>query len=404
MVSNTIIYQSVIGILLSIILLSCNMQNIFHESFEASSKKTLFIGVNMKGKFTSLNYEKKSTEFPSDYYEKSFELIKNLGMNHIRYVFYWEAYEKNPELFIKELQTVASTADRFGLHVVYDNHQYHTSSWFDPKRGTGFPEFLINSSKYMVEGYDSNVTIESVNNWWTEWWNNGIKDVKQNDGWTYQSNFLIKLVKLLETHSGTLGYEILNEPVIIDTQQWSQVGKYHTFMVNKLREHTKKPIILDMTIPVRFSDPHINMTAENMAKIIPKNQTNIVFKISLYGLPEIDKYQKRKLDLLTNVSTITNVPLYIGEWNDVTREELINSGISNINLTATDLTLKEANKFMKLFKNIKLFGWAFWNWNYIDSSPSNFNLIEVQNKTILTTKYYDILGQSIAKYYAGSKK
>jgi hypothetical protein len=45
-----------------------------------------------------------------------------LGSYTVRYVFYWEAYEKNPELFMQELQTVAKTADRYGIKVIYDNH------------------------------------------------------------------------------------------------------------------------------------------------------------------------------------------------------------------------------------------------------------------------------------------
>ena len=28
------------------------------------------------------------------------------------------------------------------------NHQYHTSSWLDEKRGTGFPSFLFDKSLY----------------------------------------------------------------------------------------------------------------------------------------------------------------------------------------------------------------------------------------------------------------
>jgi hypothetical protein len=64
-------------------------------------------------------------------------------MNHVRYIFYWEAYEKNPSLFLRELDAVASTADRWNLKVLYDNHQYHTSSWLDPKNGTGFPQSLF---------------------------------------------------------------------------------------------------------------------------------------------------------------------------------------------------------------------------------------------------------------------
>ena len=41
----------------------------------------------MKGMYTSLNYERfPSITIPPDYYDQSFKLIKNIGMNHIRYV------------------------------------------------------------------------------------------------------------------------------------------------------------------------------------------------------------------------------------------------------------------------------------------------------------------------------
>lgn len=69
-------------------------------------------------------------------------------MNHIRYAFYWEAYEKDPKAFMKELKTVAKTADKHNLKVIYDNHQYHTSSWLDSTNGTGFPSKLFDINKY----------------------------------------------------------------------------------------------------------------------------------------------------------------------------------------------------------------------------------------------------------------
>src|SRR5918992_6004708 len=100
-----------------------------------------------------------------------------LGSYTVRYVFYWEAYEKNPELFMQELQTVAKTADRYGIRVIYDNHQYQTSSWLDPKNGTGFPASLfhdINGPLY-EQGSGGKTHHESSETWWTKWWNRSIK-------------------------------------------------------------------------------------------------------------------------------------------------------------------------------------------------------------------------------------
>ena len=86
-----------------------------------------YVGVDVRGFHTSIQSKRYPIAFPSDFYEKSFALISKAGMNHIRYAFYWEAYEKDPKAFMKELKTVAKTADKHNLKVIYDNHQYHTS-------------------------------------------------------------------------------------------------------------------------------------------------------------------------------------------------------------------------------------------------------------------------------------
>jgi hypothetical protein len=333
-------------------------------------------------------------------------------MNHIRYVFYWEAYENNPSLFLQELESVAALADKYGLKVIYDNHQYHTSSWLDEKRGTGFPSYLFDKNLYP---FDSGITTSSNSTklWWTNWWDRNLIDQNKNnnngttpiDGWTLQANFLKTIVKLLDNYNSTIGYEILNEPQIFSQEQWSKIGEYYKYITNELRNQTNKILVLDMTIPITFKNLSINLTSQNMAKIIPKDK-NSIFKISLYGIPNDDNYQDKKLELLLNVSKIAEIPLYIGEWNNVNREQktkALNAYMvdetSKINTTTSDLTQEQSNLFINKFKSLKVYGWAFWNWNYIFTSPENFNLINVtKSGDILTTKYFDILKNSITKY------
>jgi len=363
------------------------------------------IGVNMKGMHTSLNYEKfPNVTISSDYYDKSFKLIKNAGLNHVRYVLYWEAYENNPTLFLQELENVANLADKWGLNMIYDNHQFHTSSWLDNKRGTGFPSFLFDKDIYPI---NSGVTTSSSSNsntttelWWTNWWNRTISD-KENtrDGWILQAHFLKILVKYLDTHNSTKGYEILNEPQVFSMDQWSKIGKYYEYMINELRNHTNKTIVIDMTIPIKFQDSILNLTSENMAKIIPKDR-NSIFKISLYGIPFDDNYQDRKVELLMNVSKIAKIPIYVGEWNNVNREKKLtennNDDVSKINSTNSDLTQNESDTLVKKFTSLNVYGWAFWNWNYVNTPPQNFNLINFStNGDIVPTKYFNILKNSV---------
>jgi len=360
-----------------------------------------FIGVNMKGLYTSTIHKNLSSiPFPDNYYSDSFKLITSAGMNHIRYVLYWQAYENDPISFINELKSVASLADKWGLHVIYDNHQFHTSSWLDPVRGSGFPPSLFNDNTSYPFGSGGSPGYPSAIKWWTKWWNHTITDNRGIDGWILQIGFLKKVIETVENHRSTLGYEILNEPQIQSADQWQKIGKYNTFVANELRKITNKTLVFDMTIPVVFHDLKINMTSANIAKLLPENKNNIVFKISLYGIPTVRSYAEQKINLLSGLTNITGVPLYIGEWNNVSREERISvegKTISEINQEISDLNQTDADIMTKKFKDIGVWGWAFWNWSYLPDSSPDFNLITVTlNGDMATTKYFDILKHAVA--------
>ena len=94
----------------------------------------------MKGYHTSMPQSRTiGSIMPANYFDDSFKLISEAGMNHVRFVFYWESYERDPTNFMLELQSVAEAADKYNVNVMYDNHQFHTSSWFNPQRGNGIP-------------------------------------------------------------------------------------------------------------------------------------------------------------------------------------------------------------------------------------------------------------------------
>jgi len=377
------------------------------DSDDEKKNTNPYIGVNVRGLYTSLQHERYlSTPIPllADYYNKSFKLISEAGMNHIRYVFYWEAYERNPELFLNELDTVAKFADKWKLNVLYDNHQYHTSSRLDPKNGTGFPESLFRSNidahSIYRNGSGGEPKDESAQDWWSKWWDRTIKDVEGNDGWTRQANFLKRIIQEVDKHPSTLGYEILNEPQIHNDNQWSKVGKYNTFMVDELRKVTEKTIAYSQQIPTSLQDSAISMTPQNIAKMAPTNKTNVVFKFTTYGEPIPNTYQGNRFSIFVKAGKIAGVPLYIGEWNNVKREK-VNDDESTIvyqmDSEKSDLTQKQAYRFLEDFKKVDMWGWAYWNWNFIPHPAANVNLITVtENGDIDTTKYYDILKQVIS--------
>jgi len=365
------------------------------------------LGINMRGYYTSMAQSRDSKiPFPNNYYESSFQILsKTHAIDHVRYRFYWESYVRNTTAFMKEIEKVADTADKYGTKVIYDNHQFHTSSWLNTGRGTGFPVYLFNDS--LLYKQDSGGAPKSIaaKTWWTNWWNNAIK-VNGTDGWTLQLEFLKKIVHVVDKHPSTLGYEILSEPQVHNANQWSMIGKYNTFMTEKLRKLTNKTIIYSMNIPIDLKSP-IQVTAPNLAKMSPTNKQNIVFKFSLYGIPT-GGYQNDKLQLFENASRIAGVPLYIGEWNNVKRVATYNEKgekVWEIDPTLSDISQTEANKIVSNFKAVGIWGLAYWEWSFVPNDTPNFNLINITYNNVTgegnlqPTKYYEIMKNAYEQFY-----
>jgi len=379
-------------LVLSVVISSVLLANSFVINSHGQQTNQIFYGVDMKGYYTSMPQSRTiGSIMPANYFDDSFRLISEGGMNHVRFVFYWESYERDPTNFILELQSVAQAADKYNVNVIYDNHQFHTSSWFNPQRGTGFPSFLFQDNPSYPAGGGGGPKYATAKAWWTDWWNRSVKDMNGTDGWTLQADFLKKIVNTLDGHKSTLGYEILSEPQVHSVDEWEKIGKFNTFMVNELRKLTSKTLVYSMNIPIDLKSP-INLTPENLAKMKPQNNTNIVFKISIYGLPTESSYQQQKFNTFLKASNITGVPIYVGEWNNVLREQVINEDgapVFEINPFESDISQEQANQFVKTFKDLGIWGLAYWKWDFVSLDTPNFNLISVDdNGHISTNKYF----------------
>jgi len=387
--------------------------NIGYNSPESDNQQFLsqeshpYLGINMRGYYTSMAQSRDSKFlFPNSYYESSFQILsKTPTIDHVRYRFYWESYIKNPTAFMKEIEQVANTADKYGIKVIYDNHQFHTSSWLNVDRGTGFPHYLFNDSLLYKQNSGGSPKSVAAKAWWTNWWNDAVR-VNGTDGWVLQLDFLKKIVSTVEKHPSTLGYEILSEPQVHDADQWSKIGKYNTFIINELRNLTNKTIIYSMNIPIDLKSP-IDVNASNLAKMSPTNKENVVFKFSMYGIPS-GGYQGDKLQLFENASRIAGVPLYIGEWNNVKRVEVYNQRgekVWYIDPSLSDISQAVANRIVNNFRNIGVWGLAFWEWSFIPSNTPNFNLVNnsYNNETgqglLHPTKYYTIMKNAYEQLY-----
>lgn len=388
-----------------VFLLILNVSLITNLSYGQGTKSPALIGVNMLGYYTSLPQTREfKNPFPDNYYDQSYKIIKEGGMNHVRFVYYWESFVKNPIAFINELKFAATLADKYGIKIIYDNHQFHTSSWLNPQRGTGFPSFLFQNNSAYPYGSGGGPKYPSAAAWWTDWWNRVITDTNGTDGWNLQAQFLKKVVSTVDSHPSTVGYEILSEPQVHSADQWEKVGKYNTFMTDEMRQVTKKNIIYSMSIPVDLKS-NIGVNATNLAKMTPTNKTNTIFKFSIYGLPSPGSYQEERLKMFISAGNLSGVPVYIGEWNNVARDKVINEEgdfVYEINPKASDITPEDTTVILKKFNEIDPYGWAFWYWNFRPHRVENFNLVTSDaNENLIPTKYFDILKNAVHSVYSG---
>jgi hypothetical protein len=353
-------------------------------------------GVVMKGAVVNMKQDDNgSPKAPPNYIEDSLKKISGAGLDHARFLFYWEAYEKDPKAFMKEIHSVADAADKYGVKIIYDNHQWHTSSWLED-RGTGFPYSLFQGNSKYSRGGGGNTPDKGAQVFWGDWWNRSVKDKQGKDGWTLMAEFLKKIVLAVDNHSSTLGYEILSEPHADKIDQWSKIGKFNSFITEELRKITDKTVIYSMNIPVDLNNP-IKISPENLAKMAPSNKENIAFKISVYGVPNRDAYQKERFNIFLKTRDLTGVPLYIGEWNNVVRTK--DGGIFKLNPGLSELTKTNAGQILGAFKKAGVWGTAFWKWDYRDADTASFNLADGNLKP---TKYFGILKDAVETIYGSS--
>jgi hypothetical protein len=97
----------------------------------------------------------------------------------------------------------------------------------------------------------------------------------------------------------------------------------------------------------------------------------------------------------------------IGEWNNVERikvEEADHKGVKTelykIDPGASDIDRRRAASFIEKFEESPIWGWAYWNWNYIINLVPPVNLVTVGlDGKVHPTKYLEILTNAISDVY-----
>ena len=311
---------------------------------------------------------------PPNYFENSLAAFSQNHLDLVRYLVVWEAYERDPTAFMNELNALVNAADKSGVKVIYTLDQFRTSSWLDPERGYGFPNSLFEGGQkdYPKDG-GGGPGDPVAEEWWTDWFDRAVTNADGIDGWTLQADFLKIIVKAVDGHPSTLGYELLNEPRLYSMDQWEKVGNYNTFLTDELRKETQKLIVYDRQATPDL-DGDIGITPQNMAKMAPENRENVLFKATLFGLPEPGTIFEKRMNYYLQAAELAGVPLCFCEYNIKQYEDE----------EIDDLSQENVNYFFEKFKNENLWGWALWIWDYKPRDNPNFVFVDFNNDGKMT--------------------
>jgi hypothetical protein len=288
--------------------------------------------------------------------------IESTGLNAIRVPMFWEAYIVNQTAFVSGLQEISTIADQLGMCVVYDFHQSHAGSHFDYWAGGGFPSFLTGSYSadrngefaFWADYYDNIISYEGIKIWDLHF--NFIRDV---------------LIKYVDNHPSTAGYEILNEPPVNDCTQFAKIGDMHTYIGNKIRWVTLRAIYFDKA--ENQSCPYWDYEPYDIL-VLPRGVSNIVFAPHIYksGLPTTLPYL-----MSLSQKWQPGIPVFIGEWgqhppNDVVTQDVVNN-------------------YLRAFKSTNV-GWAYYSWDPVFT-------FAIKDQSYQDTIYKAYLQNGISSFY-----
>jgi aryl-phospho-beta-D-glucosidase BglC (GH1 family) len=84
------------------------LQQIYGANNVKTSSGPPYNGVDMHGFYTRTSQARDTNyDLPKNYFEESFKILSSNGLNHVRFLIFWESFVKNPTEFIAELKTVA---------------------------------------------------------------------------------------------------------------------------------------------------------------------------------------------------------------------------------------------------------------------------------------------------------
>jgi hypothetical protein len=272
---------------------------------------------------------------PANYVQDSMRYLNSYGFNLVRVPYYWEAYESWPAAFMNEIELIAQTADTYDMCVVFDNHHWFTSSYWDtaidkPGKPKGFPSFVVADFPSQAD-YDTTAAP-----FWDAFLNNAIV-IDGENVWDVQAEFMGKIINKVDNYDSVAGYEILNEPHLFNVAQYDSLGNYHTYMAQKIRAISDKKIFIDRETANGFQrNPNLEF------KIVPQGIPGIVYSPHLYAVPVAGSGGQTQVNNFKSWAAQWNVEVMVGEFSASNQADM--------------------NAFISAWDGAG-FGWTYWKWS-----------------------------------------
>jgi cellulase (glycosyl hydrolase family 5) len=294
-------------------------------------------------------------------------------MNLARVPFYWEGYVNDPTAFLNEVELVAQEAKANNICVIFDNHHWYTTSYWNIEiagnsDGRGFPSFVVKNFPVRNNDYE-----DTAKPFWTAFLSNDIS-INGRSVWDMQAEFFAKVISRADNYKSVVGYEILNEPHLFDSSQYEMLGDYHTYMAKKIRTMTDKKIFFDRETARGFP-----REPSSEYKIVPRGVSGVVYGPHLYSAPIPGSQAADQLDNFAQWAKEWDMDILVGEWS-------------------AD-TASETDTYLKAFKD-NGFGWTYYAWKPTQSRGGGNSLYD--SPTVDPTEALRQLKYSINKTYSWS--
>ena len=279
--------------------------------FDAHGRTLILRGVNVAG-------NSKMPPFMPLTDMNQFDQLQKFGMNVVRLLFIWEAYETAPGVYNAEYLSywlkMADAAWQRGMYVIADLHQDGFARTLGGGCGEGFPQWAVPT--------DAETSPPDNGPNCANWAVKIAKDVNMHYAWNQffhdahevRTRFLAMLKTLASqcvNHPGIIGYDLLNEPWGVEGVELAPLYEDEALAIRAIHPHA-----------IMFIEGHISTNAGLQTNLPRPSFTNFAYAPHFYDpvvmtskvkLPG-QAVENHAFSNMTKKAREWQAPLFLGEY------------------------------------------------------------------------------------------